>query len=145
MVEVEHDEIGLPSRRDPPDSLEAENARAALGRGQRRLAGGQPAPPFRPLYLRGKRGQPHRLVHVLIVSAGGPVGADAEIDPALQHPARIGKAAAEPHVAARVVGDRGAVVAEPGHVVRIEPDPVRHGKMRAEHPERAEMRGLRLT
>ncbi len=34
------------------------------------------------------------------------------------------------------------MVAEPGHVVIVEPHPMRHGEMRAEHAERIEMRCL---
>ena len=60
----------------------------------------------------------------------------------LEHPARIGKTRSEPHVAARVVRDRGAVTAEPGHVVSVEPDAVRHGEMRSQDAEPVEMRGL---
>src|SRR5437667_4304223 len=143
VVEVEHDDVGLVAGGDPPDPVaKAERAGTALGRGQCRLAGRQPAPPIGSLHLGDERGQPHRLVHVLVVGAIRSVGADPEIDPPLQHRPGIGEAAAEPHVAARVVGDRGAAVAEPRHVVLVEPHAVGDGEMRAEHAECLEMGGL---
>src|ERR1700730_15636651 len=117
-VEVEHDDIGLVAGGDPPDAVaEAESPGAALGRRQCRLAGREPPPPIGALHLRDERGQPHRLVHVLIVGAIGSVGADPEIAPPLEHRSRIREPAAEPHVAARVAGERGPAVAEPRHVV----------------------------
>jgi hypothetical protein len=71
------------------------------------------------------------------------VGADPEVDPPLEHGSRIGEPAAEPHVAARIVRDRGAMVAEAGHVVFVEPHAVGHREVRAEYAEAVEVRGLR--
>jgi 2-(1,2-epoxy-1,2-dihydrophenyl)acetyl-CoA isomerase len=55
----------------------------------------------------------------------------------------IGKPTAEPHVAARIVRHRGAVIAEAGHVFVVEPDAVGDGEMRPQDAEAVEMRGLR--
>src|SRR6266851_6347434 len=86
VVEVEHDDVGLVTGSDSPDpTADAESAGAAFGRRQRRLAGREPPPPIGALHLGDERGQPHRLVHVLVVGAIGPVGADPEIDPPLEH------------------------------------------------------------
>ena len=69
----------------------------------------------------------------------------AEIDPPVEHRRGCRRGRAEAHVAARVVRHRGALVAEPGHVVMVEPDAVRHGEMRPDHAEPVEMRGLGLA
>src|SRR5579871_3143102 len=62
--------------------------------------------------------------------------------PRLTRRSRIGNTAAEPHIAARIMRDRGAAVPEPPHILVIEPYPVRHREMRPEHAEPVEMRGL---
>ena len=59
--------------------------------------------------------------------------------------AGVGEPGAQPHVAARVVRHRGALVAEPRHVVMVEPDAVRHREMRSDDAEPVEMRGLGLA
>ncbi len=136
VVEIEQYQIGLVAGRDAADPVaEAERAGAALGRRQGDLARRQPALPIRPMRLRDEGSEPHRLVHVLVVGAVGAIGADAEID----------EPGAEAHVAAGIVRDRGAMVAEPGHVVIIKPDAVRDGEMRAQDAELVEMRGQRLA
>jgi hypothetical protein len=77
------------------------------------------------------------------VGAIRTVGADPEIDPPFEHRPGIGEPAAEPHVAARIVRDRGAVIAEARHVVLVEPHPVSDGEVRPEHAEAVEVGSLR--
>ena len=85
------------------------------------------------------------LVHVQIVGAVGAVGADADIDLALQHCANVGEAVSEPHVAAGIVRDRCAVIAEALHVVMVEPHAVADREVGSEQAEILQVRGLRLA
>ena len=58
---------------------------------------------------------------------------------------RLTPASSEAHVAAGVVRDRGAAVAEPFHVVIVEPDAVRDDEIGAEDAELVEMRSQGLA
>ena len=86
-----------------------------------------------------------RLIHVEIVVARRRVGADRQIHARFQHPHRIGDAVAQPHVARRIVRDRGTVRAEPPHVVAIQPDAVRRDEARPQQAELLDMRGQRTA
>src|SRR3546814_16829614 len=81
MVEIEEDDIGLVAFLDAADlALEAERPRAALGGGGEDLPGGQPVSNIRAAHLGDQRGQPPRLVHVMVIGEIGAIGADAHID-----------------------------------------------------------------
>src|SRR3546814_2783121 len=70
---------------------------------------------------------------------------DADSDAAPDHANHIGQSAAQPHVAARVMGDRGTLAAQQSHVVIIEPDAVRHGEIRSHGTEIVHVAGQALA
>ena len=116
------------------------------GRGQRRLARRQPAPPFRPLHLRDERRQAHRLVHVLVVGAIGAVGADAEIDAAV----RASRAYRRARLPSRMLLPGLCATEAPRSPSRAmssssSQTPCATVKSRAEHAELVEMRGQGLA
>jgi len=62
--------------------------------------------------------------HALIVGAVGPIRADADIDAPVQHLSCWSDAGTEPQIAARIVGNRAAVIGQTRDVVFIQPNAV---------------------
>ena len=145
LLEVQEDDVGLVARRNAADLVEAQRPGATDGGCVQHLLGAQPAGVVRPLHVRHHGGAVHGLVHVEIVGAVGRIGADAEIDAELHHAPGIGNARSQTHVARRIVGDRGAVIGQPTHVVVVEPDAVGDGEIRAEQAQPVDMGGQGLA
>ena len=82
VVQVEEDDVGLVARRDPADLLRQGRARGRRLRCAARSASSVviQRSKVRALDLGGERGEPHRLVDVLVVRAVRAVGADADVD-----------------------------------------------------------------
>ena len=142
-VEIEEHDIGGVAWRDSPDPLETERTRAAGGGRGEYLWCGDPARRIGSPRMRCRCGEMQRLIHVEIVIAGRRVGADRQVYSRLQHPHRIGNTVAQPHVARRIVRDRGTVRAEPPHVIDIQPHAVRRDEAWPQQAELFDMRGQR--
>ena len=146
MLQVEEYDVGEVAGRQPAElAREAQRPRAALGGRHHDLVGRDPSVHVRAAALGHEGGQAHGLEHVLVVRAVGAVGADAHVHAPLEHGLHVAEAVAQPHVAARVVRHRGAVVAQALHVVVVKPHAVGDREVRPERTQTVEMRGERLA
>src|SRR5262245_40956869 len=124
--EVEEHQVGLVALGDPTEFVgKTQRPAAADGGGLENLLAPEPAIVVGSLGAGAVGGDAERFVHVLIVAAGSPVRANADVELPVQHGAHRGNTVAQQHVAAGVVRHGGAVVGQPLNVVGVEPDPVR--------------------
>jgi hypothetical protein len=77
-----------------------------------------------------------------LATAGGSIGADADVEATLQHGLDCRDAVAEQHIAAGIVHHGCTMIGKPPDIVIVEPDAVGGDEVGAEQPQVLEMRRL---
>ena len=90
-------------------------------------------------------GEPHGLEHIKPVRTRAGVGADAHVQPSVDHAPHLGDADAQAQVAGRVVGHRGAAVGEAADIVVIHPHGMGGGEVGTDDAQVVEMGGQSLA
>ena len=144
-MSVEEHDVRRAAGRQRADRVKARGPRPADSRGMDDFGRGQPSLVVGSAHAGDHRSVAHRLVHVEVVAAIRAVGADGEVHAALEHSPRVGDARSQPHVRARIMSHRRALVSQQSQIIIIEPDTMREREIRPCQAESIDMPGDRTA